>query len=35
MSIKILQAFIKEHGHENIDQDFEALKEYKKLKEVI
>lgn len=29
MSIKILQDFIKEHGHENIDKDFDALKKYK------
>ncbi len=35
MSIKILQEFIKNIWSKEKDEDFEALKEYKKSKEVI
>lgn len=33
MSVKILQSFIKEFGHKDINHDFKALKKYKESKQ--
>lgn len=35
MSVKILQSFIKEFRHHDIDKKFYLLKEYKKIKDVM